>query len=231
MRVETTQQEEPRRPQAIEFREIVRANQKDRMKQDHTLNEQEIRAALHARLSRRKDGIIRHEMGLQAHSRRIDMAFISKVLEGFEIKGETDSLSRLPKQAADYQKTFRKLTLVTTCNHLERAREILPEHWGIILASRNGRRRTVLRTLKKPALNAHDTPLAVAQLLWREEALEELRRRGLARGMSHMARHHIWKRLAEKLTQREIMALAVKTLTQRAQGLRWTEGSTAAQAR
>jgi hypothetical protein len=47
-------------------------------------------------------------------------------------------------------------------------------------------------------------PLAVAQLLWRAEALEVLRHRGLHRGLSSATRWRLWERLAEQLPLLEL---------------------------
>ena len=40
----------------------------------------------------------------------------------------------------------------------------------------------------------------MAQLLWREEALEELRKLGVHRGVNRAARHYVWLRLAQVTT-------------------------------
>lgn len=98
------------------------------------MNESDIRAALHRLAAERHgtDAFIRHELGILAGRRHIDLAAIDTLIHGYEIQSDTDSLHRLPEQARDYAKVYR-LTLVTTHRHLPRAERILPPWWGIIL--------------------------------------------------------------------------------------------------
>lgn len=177
---------------------------------------------------RRKGAIIRHEMGLYAHRRRIDIALLTPTrLEGYEIKSDADSLARLHEQATDYQRTFHRLTLVTTAKHRDRAAEILPPIWGIILATQTPTGKIRLTTWRKADENTGTDPMATAQLLWREEALDELRARGLATGMSKLARHYIWKKLAEEVPPKELKAVALNRLHARSQANQWKSGAIA----
>ncbi|MDI7215434.1 sce7726 family protein [Leptospira santarosai] len=65
-----------------------------------------------------------------------DIVSINKTLHCYEIKGETDKISRIEVQGAFYDLTFSYLTLVTTKNHIEKAIKNAPPHWGIIEVTR-----------------------------------------------------------------------------------------------
>jgi hypothetical protein len=53
-------------------------------------------------------------------------------ISGFEIKSERDSLARLRSQIPNYARCFDSLTLVAPARHLNHAREMLPNWWGLM---------------------------------------------------------------------------------------------------
>ena len=174
------------------------------------LKETEIRSALdhHLRQHTPKGArtLMRHEMGVCNGARRIDLAVIGAAIDGYEIKSDDDTLVRLQPQADDYGRVFDHLTLVTTETHLSQATAKIPRWWGIILAHRNGQPQA-LEVLREPTQNVLTEPFATAQLLWRAEALEELRNRNQGRGLSKKPRHHIWAALAALLPMKELNPL------------------------
>lgn len=142
-------------------------------------------------------------MGLCAGGRRIDVAVINSDLSGFEIKSDYDTLARLAGQAADYGRVLDRVTLITTDRYLEPAIEMLPVWWQIIRAE-PGEPTPSLTVVRPGALNDAQDAMAIVQLLWREEALAELRRRGLGRGMGDKRRWLIWERLATEVPLDEL---------------------------
>ena len=174
------------------------------------MNEADIRSALDQHLRPQAPGgvdtLVRHEMGICNGARRIDVAVIGTRIDGYEIKSDDDTLARLEAQAADYGRVFDRLTLVTTDKHLRRATAAIPQWWGIILA-RNDDRSVQLETLREPQANTLTEPFATTQLLWRDEALEELKARNQARGLSKKPRHHVWTVLSELLPKEELTSL------------------------
>ena len=159
---------------------------------------------------------MRHEMGICNGARRIDLAVIGASIDGYEIKSDDDTLIRLEAQAEDYRRVFDRLTLLTTDTHLERATAKIPKWWGIILAQ-GDEHCTSLKTLREPRLNTLTEPFATTQLLWRAEALEELKARNQARGLSKKARHHVWTALAALLPMEELTSLVRRRLITRPQ--------------
>jgi hypothetical protein len=65
--------------------------------------------------------------------RRSDLLIISKKFHALEIKGDVDNLTKLTKQLKDYQKTFDKVSVVTTPKHYTKLLCIVPQNVGIIL--------------------------------------------------------------------------------------------------
>lgn len=174
------------------------------------MRDADIRRALENRLTEQHGDdpstMIRHELGLCSGSRRVDLAVVNGHLAGWEIKSDFDTLKRLAGQAVVYNRVFDRLSIVTTSKHLQHAMDALPEWWGVVRAE--GSDSSVhLRNVRQPRTNPGIDPMAVAQLLWRDEALEELRQRGLAVGLSGKARWYIWERLVEELKPRELKAV------------------------
>ena len=66
------------------------------------------------------------ELAICMGEARIDMAVINGKLSGYEIKSESDTLIRLPKQADVYARVFDELTLVMDRRHSEGALKMLP---------------------------------------------------------------------------------------------------------
>lgn len=54
-------------------------------------------------------------------------------MHGFEIKSEIDTLKRLELQIPYYSKVFSKCTLIVAEKHEEKAVEMIPDWWGIIV--------------------------------------------------------------------------------------------------
>jgi hypothetical protein len=55
----------------------------------------------------------------------------------------------------------------------------------------------------------------VAQLLWKEEAIEELKARGLQRGLSKKARHYAWVTLSQAVGINELRAITRQRMLSR----------------
>ena len=147
--------------------------------------------------------VIRHELGLFYHHRRIDIAVLNGEFSGYEIKSDVDTLSRLEGQSELYGRILDRVTLVTTESHLKKAMKVVPEWWGLILA-REGNNLVILEDVRHSEFNPVLDADSIAHLLWRNEALKELRRRGLSRGMYGLEKHRLVKVLVEALSLNEL---------------------------
>lgn len=143
------------------------------------------------------------ELGLCQGIARVDLAVVNGTIHGYEIKSERDTLARLPGQAEVYNRVLDYVTIVTALTHADHIRAVVPEWWGM-WAVRDDQGEIRLEPLRDSAPNPEVSAFALAQLLWREEALHALADRGLAAGMRSKTRQQIWCRLALELTLEDL---------------------------
>jgi len=144
-----------------------------------------------------------NEMGVLHGQSRIDVVVINGILHGYEIKSESDNLLRLPSQVKDYNLVFDRMSIVVQRNYLEEVRQIIPKWWGIILVTKN-KQNINLRTLRKGRTNPTVDPVALSSLLWKDEALDVLKNRGLQRGYLSKPRKIIYQKIADSFSVEEI---------------------------
>lgn len=137
------------------------------------------------------------ELGL-CGAARVDVVVVNGSLTGYELKSARDRLDRLPNQVETYGRVLDYAYLVVAQGHLAAARVMLPAWWGILVAKEDGSN-VVLSARRKARLNPNIDPGSLAQLLWRDEALDVLTRHGLDAGVRGKARHVLWERLAQQL--------------------------------
>lgn len=151
--------------------------------------------------------LLRDELGLCLGATRVDVAAINGQLSGCEIKGAQDTLSRLPRQVDIYGQVLDEAVLVVESKNAARAADHVPGWWGLWQVEASGRRVVVVTELRPAGSNPGSDPLAVAQLLWRLEALEELQARGAAAGLARATRWRLWEALAALLPPDELGAV------------------------
>ncbi len=167
----------------------------------------QIREAVRGRLTATHGGppdtLVRHELGLCLGATRVDVAAINGTLAGCEIKGARDKLTRLPHQVELYGRVLDEAVLVVEPKYADRAAGYLPDWWGVWQVDSDGD--DVRLVEARPAgRNPGSDPLAVAQLLWREEVFEELQAREAARGLARATRWRLWEALVEALPPNEL---------------------------
>jgi hypothetical protein len=136
------------------------------------------------------------ELGLCQGIARVDIAVVNGNIHGYEIKSDRDTLARLPGQIDIYNRVLDFVTVVIERAHADRIKTIVPPWWGIWTAIENGQEDLRLNILRTHRPNPAVSPFALAQLLWREEALEALNHCGLANGVRSKPRQELWRRLA-----------------------------------
>jgi hypothetical protein len=142
------------------------------------------------------DTVIINELGLCQGMSRIDIAVINGFIHGYEIKSEKDTLERLPSQVDIYSKIFDQVTLVTSESHMKKALEITPSWWGIAVAGHKAKKKLAIDDVRPSNENPSVDPFSIAQLLWRDEAIEILRIHGLEKGLLSKSRTEIWRKLS-----------------------------------
>lgn len=134
------------------------------------LRDKEIRTALVDHLMRRspKPARIIEELTIDNGNAIADVVACYREMHCYEIKGETDNVRRILYQSEYYSRSFPKLTLVTTDNHMRWAMEKIPSYWGIIVAV-PGRGRTVLRYVRRAGSNPMFSKKDALLMLWKAE--------------------------------------------------------------
>jgi hypothetical protein len=155
-----------------------------------------------------------NEMGILNGKTRVDVAVIYGILHGYEIKSESDTLIRLPSQMEDYNKVFDRVTIVVATKYLNEVRKIIPNWWGIIVV-RNKNGHPVLRQVRKGRKNKNVDPYSVSRLLWKEEAIEILKEKGLHKGYLSKPRRKIYEKLVESLPLEELQFKVNELLKER----------------
>ncbi len=128
------------------------------------------------------DATLIEELGHCQGRVRIDLATVSGVLHGYEIKSNRDRLSRLSSQAAIYSRVLDRVTLVVGSKHIEAALRLVPRWWGVLLV-RVGSNGVWLDPRRPAAENPDQDPRALVELLWRDEALALLACHNAAAGV------------------------------------------------
>jgi hypothetical protein len=182
------------------------------------MNDSDIRQVVLSELNREyrgdPDTLIIEELGLCQGEARVDIAVVNGSIQGFEIKSNRDTLKRLSRQVEIYNRSLTSVTLVVGSKHLDQALKVIPNWWGVIVAKEKSDQR-FLQIRRKGKTNPCLDPLSVVQLLWRDEALETLKKFGLHRGLVNKPRIILWKKLAEHLSIREIITLVSHFLKSR----------------
>ena len=182
------------------------------------MNDADIREILLSDLGRKyesdPDTVIIEELGLCQGAARVDIAVVNGSIHGFEIKSDQDNLRRLPTQVEIYNRSLGSVTLIVGNRHFDKALKVIPKWWGIIVANKKSGK-LQLKMRRKGRSNPFLDPFAVVQLLWREEALEAIKKRGQHQGLINKPRTELWKKLAEDLPIEELVDLVRTNLKSR----------------
>lgn len=166
------------------------------------LYDQDIRSGLKNVLSEEYSGtntIIIDELPICWGDTRIDIAVVNGSLHGYEIKSDRDTLDRLPRQIESYNKIFDTVTLVCSARLVEKAKNMIPDWWGIqIPISDNSTELGVSFKIERdPQVNDHVDLRSLVELTWKNEAISILAEYGFARGFRSRPKWDIWDRMVE----------------------------------
>lgn len=142
------------------------------------------------------------ELGVKHGAARVDIAVVNGEIHGYELKSDLDTLYRLSEQMKVYNAVFDRITLVVGKTHVHKAIKIIPEWWGIIIAKTIESSNSIdFFNIREPDENPYRDSISIAELLWRQEALDVLEKRGLANGVRSKPKRKIYERLAKFLNQ------------------------------
>ncbi len=190
------------------------------------MNDAQIREALlkyipHDLLPREQITLVQ-ELRICRGDSRVDIAaFTEKAFYGFEIKGSKDRMERLETQVKKYNEIFDYNYLVTAEVHLAEAKSIIPNWWGIIVAT-EGNKGVQLDMLREGSANSTVNLLEISRLFWKEEAIELLQKQKLTgrTDLSRLNRKSLWSMIAETISSSVIRSSFDEVIKNR---LNWRE--------
>lgn len=142
------------------------------MKSDtEQLNDKQIRKALKSYLSGAaiNPKLIVDELSVHNGNARVDVVAFYDYPHSFEIKSDRDNFSRLTRQIAYYDYTFKKNNLVTTAKYIDKAFQHIPKHWGIWLAGTQNESIVDIKCCRKAKINREWSPEKALLTLWKSE--------------------------------------------------------------
>lgn len=166
-----------------------------------SINDTQIRAAVYQKLFRKystaTDVSVLEEVGVRHGAARVDFLVVNGMLHGFELKSDRDTLIRLQNQIPIYSSVLDRVTLIVGYRLADDALKIIPDWWGVKLVSLGKRGALHFHDAKTAKNNPSIKIEALAQLLWRNQALQVLEELGAATGMRSKTRKEIYARLAD----------------------------------
>lgn len=167
-------------------------------------NDKSIRGALKELLLKdhadQLDTKVVEELGLEQGTSRIDIAVINGILHGYELKGDLDSLIRLPEQMKTYNSIFDKVTLVVGKDHLHNAINMIPNWWGVVIAKFGDNSNKIkFCEIRKSETNPITDCLSIASLLWKDESLAILEKYNEAKTVKYKSKKIINEHLVKVL--------------------------------
>ncbi|MBM4275309.1 MAG: sce7726 family protein [Deltaproteobacteria bacterium] len=167
------------------------------------VRDRDVRQALRRKVLREHIGdsntLVLDELGLRHGACRVDIAVVNSYLHGYEIKSDADTLERLPNQISVYSAVLDRATLVVGRKHIEKVKAVIPEWWGIKVVSVGPRGGIDFENYRPLSMNPEIDPLALAELLWRPEALRILQELGAPPAILRKPRSSLYRYLAEVL--------------------------------
>ncbi len=172
------------------------------------MNDEEIRQNFHRKILRRqhaqKNTLVIDELGLNHGKCRADIAVINGYLAGYEIKSNKDSLRRLEEQVKSYNAVFDKISIIVGDRYIDSIHNYIPKCWGIIISIRGQRGTINFVTNRKAQTNKNINPLAMARLLWRNEAAEILMQKQMPPKILRQPRALLYECLVDILNTSEL---------------------------
>ncbi len=137
------------------------------------LNDEAIRASLISQLSRMSQPprAILEEVRVHYGNAIADVVTIHNHPHCYEIKGFNDNIYRVIKQGLFYERSFKKMTLVTVARYVDSAEKYLPKHWGIISAI-NDTGRVKFSYVRPARVNPSFDKRIALHTLWKSELLD-----------------------------------------------------------
>lgn len=142
---------------------------------------------------------------------RVDVAVVNGLIHGYEIKSDSDTLERLPKQQEIYSKALDKISAVVNEKHFEKIKNLIPEWWGLMIAVEESNT-TAIKSVREPRINPAVDSYSQVQFLWKDETINNLKNIGIKSSLSRKRRSELWKLLVESSSKDEVGQMVRETL-------------------
>lgn len=180
------------------------------------LNDEAIRNCLIKQLTRmaNRPKAILEEVRVHHGNAIADVVSIHKHPHCYEIKGSTDNIYRALKQSSFYERTFKKMTLVTVERHAVSAERIMPPYWGIMTAKIDAGK--IKLAYARPAkINPSFDKTMALHTLWKSELLDSDEAK-IVRGAKNLNREQLTRLIAESLSEEALLKFIAAKLVDRA---------------
>lgn len=148
---------------------------------------------------------------------RADVVSIrNKLIHGYEIKSDLDTLMRLPEQVKYYNKVFSTVTLVVGSEHIVKALYIIPEWWGVVMARYDGNE-VSLNVIRETRINENIDLNSVTELMKREELIRLLNEHAPGGAYSSMTKSRLKNETARNIQKEDLMDYLLRVLVARKQ--------------
>jgi hypothetical protein len=137
------------------------------------LDDKEIRESLIIRLSTlsKAPKAILEEVRVHNGNAIADVVTVHTYAHCYEIKGDNDNVHRILKQSLFYNLVFKKITLVTTTNQIEKALRLAPEYWGIMCAHES-KGKVKINYVRSAKSNPNFNKSLALLTLWKPELID-----------------------------------------------------------
>lgn len=134
-------------------------------------------------------------------------------ITGLEIKSDADTYERLKRQVRDYDKFFDDNYIVIGKSHAMHVEEHIPEYWGVLLVSVNGRE-IVIEEVRPAKQNPNVKRELQLTLLWRVELQNIIERNHLPH-YRQKSKRFVREKLLEKVEWEKLKAEVCEELFER----------------
>jgi hypothetical protein len=182
------------------------------------ITEKEMRAHLRAQLAEHaavSGARLYEELQIERGAARVDLALIGQELDGYEIKSDFDDFSRMHNQIHAYNRVFDTITLVTGGAHFDAGLRVIPSWWGVIRIGRQPGGALASELVRPARPHESQDPHSLAMLLWREEAVEALKRESGQVAHKRATRTQLQQQLAAVLSVPALRDLVSQVLLER----------------
>ena len=160
------------------------------------MNDNQIRQSFHNNILNNyhncSNTLVIDELGIKHGKCRADIAVINDHFIGFELRSNKDTLNRLPNQIITYNTIFDYITIIIEKCHQKVIKSMIPNWWGIIICRENNDQ-IIFNKVRRPKINNYIDSLSIAELLWKNEAIEILLKKGLSNNISRKPRRILYQ--------------------------------------